>query len=77
MFVPPSELEVVSYFQEQGYSVAAAKKAFDHYSLADWHDTYGKPVLNWKQKMSTVWFKDENRVKSDTPRQESIEDLTR
>ncbi|RKY09301.1 MAG: hypothetical protein DRP65_07970 [Planctomycetota bacterium] len=73
-FVPPSELEVVRFFQEKGYSVAAAKKAYSHYALADWHDTNGKPVRNWKQKMNTVWFRDENRAKSDIPQQPSLQE---
>ena len=59
-FIPPSLNEVVSFFKEKGYSESAANRAFNHYSLADWHDTTGKPVKNWKQKMNTVWFKPEN-----------------
>jgi len=73
-FAPPSELEVVRFFQENGYSVAVAKKAFNHYALADWHDTNGKPVRNWKQKMNTVWFRDENKTKSDIPQQPSLQE---
>jgi len=65
-FVPPLVEEVMEYFKENGYSKESALKAFNHYALAEWHDTGGKPVLNWKQKMNTVWFKDENRIKSET-----------
>jgi|GEM_PF-3253518 len=60
-FTPPEIDEVVKYFKENNYSIESAKKAFNHYNIADWHDTTGKPVLNWKQKMNTVWFKPENK----------------
>lgn len=59
-FVKPSIEEVINYFTENGYTKQSAIKAFNHYDLAQWHDTAGKPVLNWKQKMNTVWFKPEN-----------------
>ena len=61
-FIPPSRAEVVKYFFDNGYSIDVGKRAFEGYSVADWHDTNGKPVLNWKQKMNYVWFKDENRA---------------
>jgi len=61
-FKPPCLDDVLSYAKERGYSGEIAKKAFEHYSLADWHDTYGKPVLNWKQKINTNWFKPEHKI---------------
>lgn len=61
-FLPPSVEEVKSFFKERGYAEEAAVKAWNHYELAKWHDTSGKPVLNWRQKMNTVWFKPENRM---------------
>ena len=61
-FVPPTLEEVRNYFKEKGYSVYAADKAFEYYSIANWHDSKGNKVKNWKQKMMVVWFKDENKV---------------
>src|SRR3989304_6206802 len=52
-FIPPSVDEVISYFKENGYSMSTAKRAYGHYAVADWHDTNGKPVKSWKQKMGT------------------------
>jgi hypothetical protein len=77
-FIPPTELEVVSYFQENGFSTAIAKKAFAYYDAGGWKDSAGKPVKNWKQKMIAVWFKDENRAAKpqDSYPQPSIEELT-
>ena len=60
--IPPSLAEVIKYFFDNGYSVDVGKRAFEGYNVADWHDTNGKPVLNWKQKMNNVWFKDENKA---------------
>jgi uncharacterized protein YdaU (DUF1376 family) len=61
-FIPPVLEEVKSYFKENGYTEQSALRAFDHYALANWYDTKGSPVRNWKQKMHTVWFTDENKI---------------
>lgn len=59
-FLPPSEDDVISYFDEKGYSDYAAKRAFEYYNTAGWVDSQGKKVKNWKQKMISIWFKPEN-----------------
>lgn len=61
-FIPPTILEVKEYFKENGYKEETAIKAFNSYDIAGWHDTHGKPVLNWKQKMINVWFTEENKI---------------
>lgn len=65
-FIPPSKEEVIQYFADKGYSSAAASKAFDGYDVADWHDTKGNKIRNWKQKMINVWFTEENKTKRET-----------
>lgn len=62
-FIPPSEQEVVDYFKEKGYLEESAKKAFEYYETGEWKDSKGTPVKNWKQKMISVWFKEENKSK--------------
>lgn len=62
-FAPPILNEVIDYFKENNYTEIVAKKAFEFYSVANWHDSNGKPVKNWKQKMLSVWFKPENLIK--------------
>lgn len=62
IFLPPSLPEVIEYFKENGFPEVLAKRAFNHYAVADWYDTKGEPVRNWKQKMQSVWFKEENRL---------------
>lgn len=52
------------YFAENGYSEYSAVTAFNFYNSADWHDSNGKKVKNWKQKMQGVWFKEENKIKA-------------
>lgn len=61
-FMPPSLEEVKAFFKERGFTQESAVKAWNHYDLFNWHDTSGKPVLNWKQKMNSVWFKPENKI---------------
>jgi hypothetical protein len=60
-FIPPTEAEVVEYFTTKGFSAEAARRAFEGYDVADWHDSRGNKVRNWKQKMVQVWFKEENK----------------
>jgi uncharacterized protein YdaU (DUF1376 family) len=65
-----NENEIVNYFIENGYKEEVAKRAFHYYNEANWHDASGKKVLNWKQKMQSVWFKPENKIvdkKQDKP----------
>lgn len=61
-FIPPNVDEVIAFFIEKGYSGDAGREAFDYYAEANWHDSEGKPVKNWKQKMRGVWFKPGNKA---------------
>lgn len=62
-FVPPTISECIEYFKKNGYTEEAAKKAFNYYDCADWIDSKGNAVRNWKQKMQSVWFKEEHKIK--------------
>jgi hypothetical protein len=64
-FKPPSVEEVISYFKEKGYSESAARKFYDYYSSAEWRDSKGNQVKNWKQKAVGIWFKDENKIQAE------------
>jgi hypothetical protein len=59
----PNLIEVQEYFKENGYTIESATKAFNYYSTANWCDSKGNKVKNWKQKMQGVWFKPENEIK--------------
>lgn len=59
----PSVDEVVNYFIENGYTDASARIAYNYYDAGGWCDSRGKKVLNWKQKMRGMWFRDEFKIK--------------
>lgn len=61
-FSPPSLDEFKKYFVDNGYSIEIAERSFNGYDVADWHDSEGKRIKNWKQKCQHVWFKPENKL---------------
>lgn len=61
-FTPPTKDEVREYFKEKGYNDLTACKAYEYYNVADWIDSKGTPVKNWKQKMISNWMKPENKI---------------
>jgi len=61
-FSPPLLQDVILYFTENEYSKELASKAFKYYETGDWKDGKGNQVRNWKQKMQSVWFKEENKT---------------
>jgi hypothetical protein len=63
VFTPPSLDEVKQFFTDNGY--INADKAWNYYNDGNWKDSKGNQVLNWKQKMRVVWFKDENKKPTD------------
>ena len=56
--------EVISYFLEKGSTEERAKQAFEYYDAANWHDSRGKIVKNWKQKMLANWINNNNFTKT-------------
>lgn len=60
-FVPPTEEQVVSFFVKNGYKATSGSTAYRYYATANWVDSRGNKVMNWKQKMISVWFKEEHK----------------
>ncbi len=60
-FTPPSINDVIKFFDDNGYT--NGDKAWNYYNDGEWKDSNGKQVINWKQKMRIVWFKEENKKK--------------
>lgn len=60
-FIPPTLDEFVDYFIENGYSEDVGKRAWTGYHEANWHDSKGNPVKNWRQKCQNNWFKPEHK----------------
>lgn len=67
VFTPPTLDEIKTYFKDSGYTEQSAEKAYNYYSVANWVDSKGNKIKNWKQKMQGVWFKDENKQKESKP----------
>lgn len=61
-FTPPKIDEVKTYFKESGFSEQLAERFFNSYSVANWIDSHGKQIKNWKQKAIQVWFRDEDKT---------------
>jgi hypothetical protein len=66
-FQAPTIDHVKEFFKENGYTEASGEKAFRYYAEANWHDSQGKKIKNWKQKMRGVWFKEENLIVAKPP----------
>lgn len=50
---PPKNIEEVeTYIREKGISIDP-QFFWDFFETENWHDTNGKPVLSWKQKLLT------------------------
>jgi hypothetical protein len=62
-FKPPTLEEVEKYFIEHNFPVDLAKRAWEGYDVANWIDSQGKQIKNWKQKMIQVWFDDKHKKK--------------
>ena len=62
-FIPPTLEDVQLYFKTNGYE--NADRFFHGYKEAGWVDSKGQKILNWKQKAQQVWFKPENKTKTD------------
>ena len=66
-FIPPSLQEVVDFFNVKGYTTESATAFYNYYSTLDWKDKNNTPVKNWKAKALSVWFKEEAKIKPNTP----------
>lgn len=60
-FVKPTLAQFTAYFIENEFDADLAKRAFTLYDELNWHDTQGSPIVSWKGKCQTVWFKPENK----------------
>lgn len=60
-FIAPSLDDVKEYFKENGYPESLASQFYNGYSIANWKDSRGNPILNWKQKAIQVWFKPDQK----------------
>lgn len=64
-FIPPTIKQIEDYVKERGHNVNAETIYF-YYAENNWKDKNDNPVKNWKRKISSVWFKDENKIDKTT-----------
>lgn len=55
-FIAPTYEQVEAYFLEQGSNRDLAEKSYFHYKDLDWHNKYGKKLVNWKSTMRNNWI---------------------
>lgn len=67
-FIPPTISEIENYGKERGYKINA-EQIYHYYADNNppWTDRDGNPVKNWKGKLNSVWFKEENKIKPVAP----------
>jgi hypothetical protein len=61
-FIAPNIEDVKTYFTENNYSLDSANKFYNYYNVADWKDSKGTKIRNWKQKAQAVWFVPQNKI---------------
>lgn len=71
-FIPPTLEEVQAYCIERKNNVDA-KKFYDYYTAAEWHDGKGDKVKSWKQKVITWENNDSNKKKTEPQRKGTME----
>lgn len=54
-FVPPTLDEWLDFCREKNLDLGKMRNAYESYVVADWHDSQGNPIRNWKQKILQVW----------------------
>jgi len=55
-FIPPTKEEVEKFATDNGFPAQLGARAWQHYEDGNWHDTSGKQVVGWRQKVRTNWF---------------------
>lgn len=55
-FTPPTLEQVIEYCKEKNAGVEYAKHIFEYYNNANWVDSQGQKVLNWKSKILANWL---------------------
>jgi len=62
-FIPPTLEEVKKYITEKGYSISP-QRFYDYFQEANWIDSKGNKVRNWKQKIITWQSYEEKKKQS-------------
>lgn len=71
IFIPPTKEEVRAYCMEKGYNIDV-DKFYDYYDVADWKDSQGNKVKNWKQRVITWNSRNSNNTQQPPKPQRKI-----
>lgn len=63
-FTQPTIDEWMKYCRELNLDEQTMRRAYESYAVANWHDTRGTPIRNWKQKILQVWNRPEHANKA-------------
>lgn len=63
-FTQPTIDEWMEYCRELNLDEQTMRRAYESYAVANWHDTRGTPIRNWKQKILQVWNRPEHANKA-------------
>lgn len=73
-FVPPTLEDVKKYCLEVRKNNVDYKRFYDYYSVSNWKDSKGKPIVNWKQKIIAVWERDQKGGNNSAAEKKSTSD---
>ena len=71
-FIPPTLVEWTWFFTSNGYKREVAEMSWKSYDVAEWKDSQGKAIKNWKQKAIQVWFKEPNKQDVSAPATDKV-----
>ena len=77
-FTPPTLEEWLDFCREKNLNLDKMRNAYDGYVAANWHDTQGNPIRNWKQKILMVWMQNSenyNKQSARFPQKSGIAEL--
>lgn len=77
-FTPPTLEEWLDFCREKNLDLDKMRNAYDGYVAANWHDTKGNPIRNWKQKILMVWMQNSenyNKQSARFPQKSGIAEL--
>lgn len=67
-FTPPTIEEWLDFCREKNLNLDKMRNAYDGYVAANWHDTKGNPIRNWKQKILMVWTQNSENYNTQSAR---------
>ena len=61
---PPADAEEVIAYCQEHQLVANGRRFYNYYKDRTWHDTNGKPITNWKERL-LMWDEEDRKKNPD------------